>query len=52
MLERWPNSWPRMTKAGQQMARNLSRRQQAMLEYIERFLEDNNYPPTIREIQR
>jgi repressor LexA len=23
-----------------------------MLEYIERFLEDNNYPPTIREIQR
>jgi repressor LexA len=34
------------------MARNLSRRQQAMLEYIERFLEDNNYPPTIREIQR
>jgi repressor LexA len=23
-----------------------------MLEYIERFLEENNYPPTIREIQR
>ncbi len=34
------------------MARTLSRRQQAMLEYIERFLDENNYPPTIREIQR
>lgn len=34
------------------MARNLSRRQQAMLEYIEQFLDENNYPPTIREIQR
>ncbi len=34
------------------MARNLSRRQQAMLEYIERFLDESNYPPTIREIQR
>lgn len=34
------------------MAKQLSRRQQAMLDYIERFLDDNNYPPTIREIQR
>ncbi len=34
------------------MAKQLTRRQQAMLEYIERFLEENTYPPTIREIQR
>ncbi len=34
------------------MARNLSRRQQAMLDYIEKFLDESNYPPTIREIQR
>lgn len=34
------------------MAKQLSRRQQAMLDYIERFLEENTYPPTIREIQR
>ncbi len=34
------------------MARNLSRRQQSMLEYIEQFLDENNYPPTIREIQK
>lgn len=34
------------------MAKQLSRRQQAMLDYIERFLDDNTYPPTIREIQR
>lgn len=34
------------------MAKQLSRRQQLMLDYIERFLEENNYPPTIREIQR
>lgn len=35
-----------------EMAKQLSRRQQSMLEYIERFLEENTYPPTIREIQR
>lgn len=34
------------------MAKPLSRRQQLMLDYIERFLEENTYPPTIREIQR
>lgn len=34
------------------MAKQLSHRQQAMLEYIERFLLENTYPPTIREIQR
>src|SRR5690606_10294612 len=34
------------------MGKPLSRRQQMMLEYIERFLEENTYPPTIREIQR
>jgi repressor LexA len=32
--------------------KQLSRRQQAMLEYIERFLEENTFPPTIRDIQR
>lgn len=34
------------------MAKQLSRRQQAMLDYIEQFLDENTYPPTIREIQR
>ena len=34
------------------MAKQLSRRQQAMLDYIEQFLDANTYPPTIREIQR
>ncbi|MDI3341188.1 MAG: transcriptional repressor LexA [Sphaerobacter sp.] len=34
------------------MGKPLSRRQQMMLDYIERFLEENTYPPTIREIQR
>jgi repressor LexA len=29
----------------------LSRRQQAILDYIERFLDENDYPPTIRDIQ-
>lgn len=33
------------------MPRALSERQQAILEYIERFLDENGYPPTIREIQ-
>lgn len=33
------------------MAKQLSRRQQSMLEFIERFLDENTYPPTIREIQ-
>jgi repressor LexA len=32
--------------------KQLSRRQQAMLEYIERFLDEYTFPPTIREIQR
>lgn len=32
--------------------KELSRRQQAMLEYIGRFLEENTFPPTIRDIQR
>jgi repressor LexA len=31
--------------------KDLSRRQQAILSFIERFLEDNDYPPTIRDIQ-
>ncbi len=33
------------------MTRALSQRQRAILEYIERFLDENGYPPTIREIQ-
>ncbi|MCM8748329.1 transcriptional repressor LexA [Thermomicrobiaceae bacterium CFH 74404] len=33
------------------MPRALSQRQRAILDYIERFLDENGYPPTIREIQ-
>jgi repressor LexA len=33
------------------MRRTLNERQRAILEYIERFLDENGYPPTIREIQ-
>ena len=32
--------------------KDLSRRQQSILDYIESFLDDNDYPPTIRDIQR
>ncbi len=32
--------------------KELSRRQRAILDYIEGFLADNDYPPTIRDIQR
>ncbi|HEY8448310.1 MAG TPA: transcriptional repressor LexA [Thermomicrobiales bacterium] len=32
--------------------KELSRRQRAILEFIERFLDENDYPPTIRDIQR
>jgi repressor LexA len=32
--------------------RDLSRRQRAILVFIEDFLNDNDYPPTIRDIQR
>jgi repressor LexA len=32
--------------------KDLSRRQRAILEFIEEFLIDNDYPPTIRDIQR
>src|SRR4028119_1881455 len=28
-----------------------SRRQQSILQFIERFLDENDYPPTIRDIQ-
>ena len=31
--------------------KELSRRQQAILEFIAAFLDDNDYPPTIRDIQ-
>lgn len=31
--------------------RKLSERQQAILDYISSFLDDNDYPPTIRDIQ-
>jgi len=32
--------------------KDLSRRQRAILEFIEEFLLENDYPPTIRDIQR
>ena len=32
--------------------KELSRRQRMILEYIERFLIEHDYPPTIRDIQR
>jgi repressor LexA len=32
--------------------KDLSRRQRAILEFIEQFLVENDYPPTIRDIQR
>src|SRR5215204_3617037 len=32
--------------------KDLSRRQRSILAYIERFLDENDYPPTIRDIQR
>ncbi len=31
--------------------KDLSRRQRSILEFIETFLDDNDYPPTIRDIQ-
>lgn len=31
--------------------KDLSRRQHAILQFIERFLDENDYPPTIRDIQ-
>jgi repressor LexA len=34
------------------MMKDLSRRQRAILEFIEEFLAENDYPPTIRDIQR
>jgi len=37
--------------AGDANMKDLSRRQRAVLEYIETFLDDNDYPPTIRDIQ-
>ena len=32
--------------------KDLSRRQRAILQFIENFLDENDYPPTIRDIQR
>jgi repressor LexA len=34
------------------MAKKLSKRQDAMLAYIEHFIDEHSYPPTIRDIQR
>lgn len=34
------------------MAKKLSRRQEEMLAYIEQFIDEHSYPPTIRDIQR
>jgi repressor LexA len=33
------------------MMKDLSRRQRAILDFIETFLDENDYPPTIRDIQ-
>src|SRR5919202_1369389 len=46
----WPDNHICM-RTGWRRMKQLSRRQQAMLEYIERFLEENTFPPTIRDIQ-
>ena len=32
--------------------KDLSSRQQAILDFISRFLDENDYPPTIRDIQQ
>ena len=32
--------------------KDLTRRQRAILQFIEDFLNENEYPPTIRDIQR
>ncbi|HQY30308.1 MAG TPA: transcriptional repressor LexA [Thermomicrobiales bacterium] len=34
------------------MMKELSRRQQSILDFISNFLDENDYPPTIRDIQR
>src|SRR5687768_8579582 len=34
------------------LMKDLSRRQRSILDFIEGFLTDNDYPPTIRDIQR
>ncbi len=34
------------------MAKKLSKRQEAMLSYVESFIDQHSYPPTIRDIQR
>jgi repressor LexA len=34
------------------MAKKLSKRQESMIAYIEQFIDDHAYPPTIRDIQR
>ena len=33
------------------MKRSLSKRQQSMLKFITSFMKENNYPPTVRDIQ-
>src|ERR1044071_8356101 len=48
--------WHPYSAAAQRMRqertmKDLSRKQQAILHYIETFLEENDYPPTIRDIQ-
>jgi repressor LexA len=48
--------WHPYTAAAHSMSqertmKDLSRKQQAILQFIETFLEENDYPPTIRDIQ-
>ena len=33
------------------MKRPLSKRQKSMLDYIKNFMDENSYPPTVRDIQ-
>jgi repressor LexA len=42
---------PGQSQSGNKMTKQLSRRQQDILRFIESFTEDRSYPPTIREIQ-
>jgi repressor LexA len=42
---------PCVSLAGESVMKQLSRRQQAILDYIEMFSDERSYPPTIREIQ-
>ena len=50
MNERRTNRGPGL-RLGVSQVKELSDRQMAILEFIDRFLDENDYPPTIRDIQ-